>query len=613
MTAAASARPAPAALAPAGAHVDGPVRLPRPPAATATATPSRCASRASAPQRLRRASREAVKRCAPAATTTSRAPPRPSAFLLGDHAVIFQQDGQHKETRRLMVPPFHGERMRAYGADMARFTDDMIDSFATASGAPAQAASGVDAAGHPALGVRPRRRAALGELARHIVEYLDAIMTPWFYGATLVLSGARVRDFLRSRGKACARSDGAHPPAAIDRRSRRRHRRHPVRRDRALPRARRRRARARPDILAHAGDGAARRRQPARRRGAARSPDDAAHRRPRDDGHVADAGPSPARCSTRARWSACAPRSSACSPTASTRPRSSSSPTSAPSPTSRCASTPSPPRSRAVSSTTCSSAGYTLPAGTRVSPCIYLAQRDPRVWDDPQRFRPERFLEGKASVYEFFPFGAGVWRCLGAQFAEYEMRVVLARLVARAELDARAGHRARARCSAASPSRRRTACRCGSAAARRNRIRCAPMTLLDHRSSPAAGLVERVQRQLQGRGHALWIGHRLVSQALVWATVTQLAGSLLTLRLAAGLVKAFSAKGLVPDAVAASPRVSRRGRAGGGADGARGDAAGPAGIDDPRAHRRADRCGAGDAAPACTSRCWAKASFCRCC
>ena len=64
-------------------------------------------------------------------------------------------------------------------------------------------------------------------------------------------------------------------------------------------------------------------------------------------------------------------------------------------------------------------------------------QRDPRIWEHPTEFRPERFLSGKASVYEFFPFGAGVWRCLGAQFAEYEMRVVLARVVA--ELDLRFG------------------------------------------------------------------------------------------------------------------------------------------------------------------------------
>jgi cytochrome P450 len=79
--------------------------------------------------------------------------------------------------------------------------------------------------------------------------------------------------------------------------------------------------------------------------------------------------------------------------------------------------------------------GHLVPAGSVVSPCIYLIQRDPRIWKDPTAFRPERFLEGKPSVYEFFPFGAGVWRCLGAQFAEYEMRVVLARLVQQIDLE----------------------------------------------------------------------------------------------------------------------------------------------------------------------------------
>jgi cytochrome P450 len=77
---------------------------------------------------------------------------------------------------------------------------------------------------------------------------------------------------------------------------------------------------------------------------------------------------------------------------------------------------------------------HLLPAGTLVSPCIVLVQRDPRLWEEPLQFRPERFVAGKASVYEYFPFGAGVWKCLGAQFAEYEMRVVLSRLVTRTEL-----------------------------------------------------------------------------------------------------------------------------------------------------------------------------------
>jgi cytochrome P450 len=78
--------------------------------------------------------------------------------------------------------------------------------------------------------------------------------------------------------------------------------------------------------------------------------------------------------------------------------------------------------------------GYQLPARTMVAPSVFQTQRDARHWPEPNAFRPERFLDGKPSVYTFFPFGAGVWRCLGAQFAEYEMRVVLARLVASVDL-----------------------------------------------------------------------------------------------------------------------------------------------------------------------------------
>jgi cytochrome P450 len=80
-------------------------------------------------------------------------------------------------------------------------------------------------------------------------------------------------------------------------------------------------------------------------------------------------------------------------------------------------------------------AGYRLPAGTIVAPCTYLVHRDARIWPEPETFQPERFLDGKAPIYHFFPFGAGVWRCIGAQFAEYEMRVVLARLVEQVDLE----------------------------------------------------------------------------------------------------------------------------------------------------------------------------------
>lgn len=83
----------------------------------------------------------------------------------------------------------------------------------------------------------------------------------------------------------------------------------------------------------------------------------------------------------------------------------------------------------------CELPGYTLPPGTAVWASIYLAHRRPEVWDEPGEFRPERFLgETAPATHEFFPFGGGARRCLGALFAEFEMRIVLAEVLHRFEL-----------------------------------------------------------------------------------------------------------------------------------------------------------------------------------
>ncbi|HZR80831.1 MAG TPA: cytochrome P450 [Candidatus Binatia bacterium] len=78
--------------------------------------------------------------------------------------------------------------------------------------------------------------------------------------------------------------------------------------------------------------------------------------------------------------------------------------------------------------------GHLLPAGSVASPCIYLTHHRPDVWPDPERFLPERFLGTRPSPYAFFPFGGGVRRCLGAAFATYEMKIVLAEVLSRAAL-----------------------------------------------------------------------------------------------------------------------------------------------------------------------------------
>jgi cytochrome P450 len=74
--------------------------------------------------------------------------------------------------------------------------------------------------------------------------------------------------------------------------------------------------------------------------------------------------------------------------------------------------------------------GWELPAGVSAAPCIYLMHRRPDVYPEPDVFRPERFLERPAGTYTWIPFGGGVRRCLGASFALFEMATVL-RVIAR--------------------------------------------------------------------------------------------------------------------------------------------------------------------------------------
>jgi cytochrome P450 family 135 len=74
---------------------------------------------------------------------------------------------------------------------------------------------------------------------------------------------------------------------------------------------------------------------------------------------------------------------------------------------------------------------YELPAGATVAPCIHLIHRDPEIYPEPERFLPERFLDNPPGTYTWIPFGGGIRRCLGAAFAQFEMSVVLRELVRR--------------------------------------------------------------------------------------------------------------------------------------------------------------------------------------
>jgi len=78
---------------------------------------------------------------------------------------------------------------------------------------------------------------------------------------------------------------------------------------------------------------------------------------------------------------------------------------------------------------------YHIPAGRRVLYSIYLVHRDPRYWNNPGEFMPERFAsEQPRQPYTFLPFGGGARNCIGLAFAQVEAKVVLARILQRYDL-----------------------------------------------------------------------------------------------------------------------------------------------------------------------------------
>jgi cytochrome P450 len=72
---------------------------------------------------------------------------------------------------------------------------------------------------------------------------------------------------------------------------------------------------------------------------------------------------------------------------------------------------------------------WTLPAGTDVVASAIMLHHREDLYPEPTRFRPSRFLERKFTPFEHIPFGGGARRCIGAAFALYEMKIVLATIL----------------------------------------------------------------------------------------------------------------------------------------------------------------------------------------
>ncbi len=73
--------------------------------------------------------------------------------------------------------------------------------------------------------------------------------------------------------------------------------------------------------------------------------------------------------------------------------------------------------------------GYTLPAGTTLGVVSYMAHHREEVFPEAEVFKPERFVGRRYSPFEYYPWGGGARRCLGAAFAAYELRVALGTLL----------------------------------------------------------------------------------------------------------------------------------------------------------------------------------------
>ncbi|WP_341525444.1 cytochrome P450 [Nostoc sp. UHCC 0302] len=79
--------------------------------------------------------------------------------------------------------------------------------------------------------------------------------------------------------------------------------------------------------------------------------------------------------------------------------------------------------------------GYRFEPGALLAPCIYLTHQREDLYPEPKQFKPERFLEHQFAPSEYLPFGGGNRRCIGMAFAQFEMKLVLAHVLSHWQME----------------------------------------------------------------------------------------------------------------------------------------------------------------------------------
>ena len=86
---------------------------------------------------------------------------------------------------------------------------------------------------------------------------------------------------------------------------------------------------------------------------------------------------------------------------------------------------------------------FHLPAGIVVAASAWLTHTNPATWREPLRFAPDRFVDARPVPFSMLPFGGGLRTCIGAAFASYELKIVLSELLAHADLQLQPGYHAK--------------------------------------------------------------------------------------------------------------------------------------------------------------------------